>query len=77
MNTTILNILCEGQTEERFANLVLKPYLKDYGIIVKCRLLITSKRKNAAGGKGFNVCVFKQSGKQILRPRLESGRAKQ
>lgn len=50
MNTKILNILCEGQTEERFANLVLKPYLKNYGIIVKCRLLITSKRKNAAGG---------------------------
>lgn len=50
MSVTILNVLCEGQTEERFVKEVLKPYLKDYGVIVKNRLLVTSKKKNAAGG---------------------------
>lgn len=51
MNTIIiLNILCEGQTEEQFVKEVLKPYLRDAGIIVKHRLLITSKKNNACGG---------------------------
>ncbi len=38
-NTIILNILCEGQTEERFVQKVLRPYLKNYDIATKCRLL--------------------------------------
>lgn len=50
METVILNILCEGQTEERFAKEVLKPYLKDRGIIVKYRQLITNKKKSIHGG---------------------------
>lgn len=50
MNTLILNVLCEGQTEERFVKEVLKPYLQDKGIIVKYRLLLTSKKKNIRGG---------------------------
>lgn len=50
MNTTILNILCEGQTEEKFVKEVLKPYLNGYGIVVKSRLLVTSRKKDAAGG---------------------------
>lgn len=50
MNTIIINILCEGQTEERFVKEVLKPYFKSAGIVLKHRLLVTSKKKNAHGG---------------------------
>jgi len=50
MNTIILNILCEGQTEEKFVKEVLKPYLNGYGIVVKSRLLVTSRKKDASGG---------------------------
>lgn len=50
MNTTMLNILCEGQTEEKFVKEVLKPYLKDQGIVVKSQLLVTSRKKDATGG---------------------------
>jgi hypothetical protein len=50
MSTKILNILCEGATEEKFAHKILAPYLKDYGIVVKHRSLTTNKKKNAKGG---------------------------
>lgn len=50
MNQVILNILCEGQTEDRFATKVLKPYLKSLGIVVKTQLLVTNRRKNIRGG---------------------------
>ena len=50
MRQKILNVLCEGQTEDRFANVVLKNYLKDFGIIVKHTILVTNKRKNIRGG---------------------------
>lgn len=50
MKTIILNILCEGQTEELFVKKVLKPHLLSRGIVVKHRLLVTSKKKNAKGG---------------------------
>lgn len=50
MSQIILNVLCEGQTEDRFAQKVLKPYLKDFGIVVKTQLLLTNKKKNIRGG---------------------------
>ena len=50
MNTTILNILCEGQTEEKFVKDVLKPYFVSHGIVVKSRLLVTSRKKGTQGG---------------------------
>ncbi|MCQ2317004.1 MAG: DUF4276 family protein [Bacteroidales bacterium] len=50
MNTVILNILCEGHTEERFVKDVFKPYLQGDGIVVKSRLLVTSRKKDASGG---------------------------
>ncbi|MDX9881365.1 MAG: DUF4276 family protein [Prolixibacteraceae bacterium] len=50
MSVVILNILCEGQTEDKFAQTVLKPYLKKYNIIVKTQLLCTSRSKGAFGG---------------------------
>lgn len=50
MNTIIVNILCEGQTEERFVKDVLKPYFSSSGIVLKHRLLVTSKKKGARGG---------------------------
>ncbi len=50
MNTTILNILCEGPTEERFIKEVLKPYLFGCGIVIKSQLLYTSRKKGAQGG---------------------------
>ncbi|MCD8287785.1 MAG: DUF4276 family protein [Porphyromonadaceae bacterium] len=50
MNAIILNILCEGQTEENFVSKVLKPYLKASEIIVKPQLLVTSRKKKTEGG---------------------------
>ena len=50
MRFTILHILCEGQTEERFVKEVLSPYLQQSGIFTKPILLVTSKKKNAKGG---------------------------
>lgn len=50
MSTIILNVLCEGQTEENFVKEVLKPYLNERGIVVKHRLLVTSRKKGAKGG---------------------------
>lgn len=50
MSTMILNVLCEGQTEENFVKEVLKPYLNERGIVVKHRLLVTSRKKDAKGG---------------------------
>lgn len=51
MSVMILNVLCEGQTEEKFVKDVLRPYLRDnLGIVVKHRLLMTSKSKDAKGG---------------------------
>ena len=50
MNTIILNILCEGQTEEKFVKDVLKPYFMSQGIVVKSRLLVTSRKKGTRGG---------------------------
>lgn len=50
MSQIILNVLCEGPTEDRFAQKVLKPYLKDFGIVVKTQLLLTNKKKNIRGG---------------------------
>lgn len=50
MKFTIVNILCEGQTEERFVKEVLKPYFSASGIVLKHRLLCTSRKKGARGG---------------------------
>ena len=50
MSQVILNILCEGQTEDRFANQVLKQYLKGYEIVIKTTILLTNKKKNIRGG---------------------------
>lgn len=50
MRTVYLHVLCEGQTELRFASKVLTPYLVVKGIIVLPQLLITCRKKNARGG---------------------------
>ena len=50
MKTVYLHVLCEGQTELRFASKVLGAYLVMKGIIVLPQLLITSRKKNAKGG---------------------------
>lgn len=50
MSQIILNVLCEGQTEDRFAQNVLNPYLKEFGIVVKSQLLVTNRKKNIWGG---------------------------
>ena len=50
MKTVYLHVLCEGQTELRFASKVLTTYLVMKGIIVLPQLLITSRKKNARGG---------------------------
>lgn len=46
----VINILCEGQTEQRFALKVLKPYLLPYDIVVRTELLSDHNGKNAGGG---------------------------
>ena len=50
MKYTILHILCEGQTEEKFVKEVLSPYLQQFNIFPKPILLITSGKKDARGG---------------------------
>lgn len=50
MKFVVLNILCEGQTEELFVKEVLKPYLAVRGIIVKSRLLMTNVKLGVKGG---------------------------
>ena len=50
MITKIINVLCEGPTEDRFVAEVLKPHLMNLGIVTKHRLLMTSRKKNAYGG---------------------------
>ncbi len=50
MSKRILNILCEGQSEQTFALKVLKSYLLPKDIIVKTNLLITNHKLNAQGG---------------------------
>lgn len=49
MKYTILHVLCEGQTEERFVKEVLSPYLQQFGIFPKPILLITSKKEKCQG----------------------------
>ncbi|MDR0988577.1 MAG: DUF4276 family protein [Prevotellaceae bacterium] len=50
MSVVVLHVLCEGQTEERFASSVLKPYLKEFGIVVKTTILTTNRKKRIRGG---------------------------
>lgn len=50
MTVTILNVLCEGHTEDRFVSEVLKPYLQPFGIVVKHRILMTRRKDGYAGG---------------------------
>lgn len=50
MNTIIVNIICEGQTEDLFVRQVLKPFFINRGIVLKSRILLTSKKKNQRGG---------------------------
>jgi len=50
MRYTILHVLCEGQTEERFVKDVLAPYLRGFGVYTKAVLLVTSRKKDAKGG---------------------------
>ena len=45
MTHTILHILCEEQTEERFVKEVLGQYLRQFNIYTKPVLLLTSKKK--------------------------------
>ena len=50
MKYSILHILCEGQTEEKFVKDVLSPYLQQFNIYPKPILLLTSRKKNAKSG---------------------------
>lgn len=47
----VLHILCEGQTEQGFADKVLKPYLQEQGIAsVKSTMVTTNRKMNIQGG---------------------------
>ena len=50
-NAVILHILCEGPTEQGFADTVLKPYLMEQGITaVKSVSVMTNKKLSITGG---------------------------
>ena len=50
MKNKILHILCEGQTEQGFADKVLKHYLQEHGVSsVKSTVIFTNKRKKCSG----------------------------
>jgi hypothetical protein len=73
MSQVILHILCEGQTEDRFANSVLKAYLRSHDIAVKTTILVTNKKKNSRGGifsytqaKNDLELLFKQHSKNTF-----------
>jgi hypothetical protein len=50
MKTVILDVLCEGWTEEAFVKKVLNPYLAIYQIVTKVSVLTTNRKKNIRGG---------------------------
>lgn len=51
MKAKVLHILCEGQTEQGFADKVLKPYLQAQGITsVKSTMVTTNRKMNIQGG---------------------------
>lgn len=50
MSIVKLHVLCEGQTELRFASKVLCPYLIMKGILVLPQMLVTNRKLNARGG---------------------------
>lgn len=50
MSEKILNVLCEGQTEELFVKRVLRDYMAEKGVVTKTRLLLTSRKRDARGG---------------------------
>ena len=50
MSISVIHVLCEGPTEERFVSRVLKPYLLPYNIIVHPHIVYTSRKKKAKGG---------------------------
>lgn len=58
MSVKILNVLCEGQTEERFVKNVLRDYLAGRNIVTKCQLLSTNRRRNVRGGINSYVQVL-------------------
>lgn len=50
VDKVILNVLCEGHTEEEFVKRVLKPHLQSFNIATKYQLLETSNKKKTRGG---------------------------
>lgn len=50
MKQVVLHVLCEGQTEDRFVSQVLAPYLREFGLVVKHQILVTSRKKGIHGG---------------------------
>lgn len=47
-----INIVCEGQTEEAFANRVLAPYFADRDTVVSASCVYTNRKLHARGGGG-------------------------
>lgn len=50
MSISVIHVLCEGPTEERFVSKVLKPYLLPYNIVARPQIIYTSRKKDAKGG---------------------------
>ena len=60
-----LYILCEGQTEEDFVNIILNPYLQNAGVIV-IPIICTTKRTPFKKYKG-GVSSFPKVKKELQR----------
>lgn len=50
MSVKILNVLCEGQTEELFVKRVLRDYMAGKSVVTKTRLLLTNGKRDVRGG---------------------------
>jgi hypothetical protein len=62
-------ILCEGQTEETFANLLLGPHLTERGIFVECTRIATSQtegRRTHRGGHAHRFDLIKKDIQRLL-----------
>jgi hypothetical protein len=62
MSQVVLNVLCEGRSEETFVKSVLKAYLMEFGVVVKSQMLLTNKKRNFRGG----MISFERAKQDIL-----------
>ena len=60
-----LNLTVEGQTEETFVNLVLKPYLGDISVWTSARCIITGRKRRVEYRGGMTI--YERAKRDIIR----------